>query len=89
MKVQDDRMTLPPLARYFIIMAFGVVGFTFFINDGAVVGVSDSMIMLRSIIVGALTSYGFVNLIINIKKGRTLKGTLNEIVNTFRELLYD
>jgi hypothetical protein len=47
------------------------------------------MLMLRSIIVGALTSYGFVNLIINIKKGRTLKGTLNEIVNTFRELLYD
>jgi len=88
-KVQDDRMTLPPLARYFIITAFGVVGFTFFINDGAEVGVSDSMLMLRSIIVGALTSYGFVNLIINIKNGRTLKGTFKEIVKTLRQLLYD
>lgn len=87
----DERVKLPPLVAHFLWFVVGISGF-FYIYSAGVRPTSVFWLVVK-VLLGAMfcgfASYGLVCFIKDIKKGKTLKGTINEIKNTIKQAFYN
>jgi len=86
----DERVRLPRFLKHLLFMIFGLSGVMMMNRpQGVEYDYFDSLILLVSAIYGALASYGAFNLLHDIKKHKTVKDFLNNIINKFEITFYD
>ena len=78
-QVIDDRVKLPRPVRHILFSIIGLSGLACVLNVGRDGGLSTSFVLLFTGILSGLASYGFVCLLVDIKKGKNFRGILNEI----------
>ena len=81
--MKDERVRLSRLTQHILWSAIGIPGIIFVLSDGAAIYFTDVYLMFGGVLYSSLTTYGVVSLIGDIRKGKTRKGIITEIKNTF------
>jgi uncharacterized membrane protein len=84
----DETGLMPPIAKWATIVTFGVCGVIMVLNDGMTVNITLSLRIFLGIVTGAVSSYGTIRLIGDIRKSSSFKDFLNNIKETTKRL-YD
>ena len=82
----DERQEMPDIVIHLIWMAFGLGGLFLTINESNDVGYSDSLYLLACIIFSGFASYGVLNFIGDLKKGKSWRGVIREIKNNIKRI---
>jgi len=88
-KPKDERVKLPRAVRHALFSVIGLSGLACVFNVGGGGGISTSLMLLFTGVLSGLASYGFVCLLVDIKKGKNFRGVLKEINKKFKDLLND
>ena len=83
----DERVRLPILISHLLWITVGVTGTTFVLNDGATVDFTDTFIMFAASIFSGIFTYGLINLIGDIRRGKNITGTIKEIKKNIKRNL--
>ena len=74
--------------QHLIWSSLGVSGILFVVNKGTQLYFTDVFIIIAGIGFGSLFMYGVVNIIKDIRVGKTFKGTLREVIKNIKGALY-
>jgi hypothetical protein len=87
-KVVDERVRMPLIFHSIFWATFGICGTMFIVNSGNDVHFSESIRMLSQGITSGLAGWGLVNIIVDIRRGKTVKGFIQRMRKTLLHL-YD
>ena len=85
-KIIDERVRMPLILHSIFWATFGICGTMFIVNSGNDVHFSESMRMLSQGITSGLAGWGLVNIIVDIRKGKTVKGFIQRIKRTLKSI---
>ena len=77
--MKDERVKLPAITTHILWVTAGVSGITFVLNQGAAIYFTHIFLMFAGSIFGGIFTYGLINLIGDIKRGRNITGIVKEI----------
>ena len=87
-EVIDERVRLPLIFHSIFWATFGICGTMFITSHDNIVHFSDSIRMLAQGITSGLAGWGMVNVIVDIRRGKTVKGFFERVKKTLQRL-YD
>ena len=85
--MKDERVKLPAITSHILWVAAGVTGITFVLNEGAEIFFTHVFLMFAGSIFGGIFTYGLINLIGDIRRGRNITGVLTEIKKNIKKNL--
>ena len=85
--MKDERVKLPLVTTHILWVTAGVSGITFVLNEGAAIYFTHIFLMFAGSVFGGIFSYGLINLIGDIRRGRNVKGVIKELKKNIKRNL--
>lgn len=75
----DKLVRIPSIFKHLFISGFGISGVFYIYHGGVEINMSKVLFMILVAFLSGLSTYGFVSLLADIKRGKTMKGFIEEV----------